>query len=57
MACKGGRDDYIATGETSWSGDGYQGKMQMAGKIGGEQMDMAMTYSGNRVGNCASTGR
>jgi hypothetical protein len=44
-----------ATGETSWSGNGYRGKMQMAGKMGGEQMDMTMTHSGHRVGKCAST--
>lgn len=55
MACKGGKNDYIATGETSWSGNGYQGRMQMVGKMEGEQMDMTMTYAGTRAGNCTST--
>jgi hypothetical protein len=29
--------------------------MRMAGKMEGEQMEMAMEYSGTRVGNCTST--
>jgi hypothetical protein len=55
MACKSGKNDYTATGESSWSGNAYQGRMQMVGKMEGEQMDMTMTYSGSRVGNCVST--
>ena len=55
MACKSGKDDYTATGESTWSGNTYQGKMQMVGKMQGEQMDMTMTYSGTRAGNCTST--
>lgn len=55
MACKSGKDDYTATGESTWSGNTYQGKMQMVGKMQGEQMDMTMSYSGTRAGNCTST--
>src|SRR5512144_393112 len=25
MSCKGGQNDYTATGETTWSGNGYEG--------------------------------
>ena len=55
MACKSGKDDYTATGESTWSGNGYQGRMQMVGKMQGEQMEMTMTYIGARAGNCTST--
>jgi hypothetical protein len=57
MQCKNGKNDYMATGESTSSGNGYQGKMRMAGKMEGEQMEMAMEYSGTRVGNCTSTGK
>jgi hypothetical protein len=52
MNCKGGNNDYTATGESTSAGSGYQGRMRMAGKMDGQQMDMAMTYSGARAGNC-----
>ena len=55
MQCKNGKNDYTATGESTSSGNGYQGKMRMAGKMEGEQMEMAMEYSGTRVGNCTSS--
>jgi hypothetical protein len=52
MACRGGGDDYTATGESTWNGNAYQGRMQMKGKMQGESMEMAMAYSGTRAGNC-----
>jgi hypothetical protein len=55
MACKSGKNDYTATGESTWSGSGYQGKMRMVGTMEGTQMDMTMTYSGARAGSCTST--
>ena len=55
MACKDGRNDYTATGESTTTANGYNGRMRMAGKMEGEQMEMAMTYSGARAGNCTST--
>jgi Protein of unknown function (DUF3617) len=55
MTCKDGRNDYIATGESTTAASGYQGKMRMTGKVEGEQMEMAMAYSGARAGNCTST--
>ena len=55
MECKNGKNDYTATGESTTGANGYQGKMRMAGKMEGQQMDMAMEYSGTRVGNCTST--
>ena len=57
MACKDGRNDYTATGESTATPNGYQGKMRMAGKIEGEQMEMAMAYSGAHAGNCTSTSK
>ena len=55
MACRNAKDDYTATGESTWSGSGYQGRMQMVGKMQGEQMEMTMAYTGMRAGNCTST--
>lgn len=55
MHCKDRNSDYIATGESTTSGGAYEGKMRMAGKMEGQQMDMAMSYSGRRAGNCVST--
>ena len=55
MACKDNKNDYIATGESTSTGNGYQGKMRMVGKMDGQQMDMAMSYTGARAGNCTST--
>jgi hypothetical protein len=55
MACKDKNSDYIATGESMTSGGAYEGKMRMAGKMEGQQMDMSMSYSGKRAGNCVST--
>ena len=52
MACRSGSDDYTATGESTGSATAYQGRMQMSGKMQGESMEMAMTYSGARAGNC-----
>jgi hypothetical protein len=57
MACKEGRNDYTASGESTSTPGGYQGKMRMAGKIEGEQMEMTMAYSGSRAGNCTLTGK
>jgi len=54
MACKGGKNDYTATGETTWSGSGYEGRMRMNGKMDGQPMDMTMTYNGTRAGNCTA---
>jgi len=57
MACKKGKDDYVATGESTSSGNGYQGTMRMAGKMDGQPMEMSMAYSGARAGNCTLSAR
>lgn len=54
MACRTGNDDYTASGESTWSGSAYQGRMQMVGRMQGEQMEMTMAYSGVRAGNCTT---
>lgn len=38
------------TGEQTTSANGYQGKMQFSGKSHGQDMNMAMAFSGKRVG-------
>ena len=55
MDCKDGNNDYTATGESTWSGNGYEGRMRMIGKMGGSPVDMTMTYNGTRAGNCTAT--
>lgn len=57
MTCKDGNNDYTATGESTWSGNGYQGQMRMSGKMEGQQMDMTMIYTGTRAGNCTVASR
>jgi hypothetical protein len=57
MQCKNAKNDYTATGESTSGPNGYQGKMHMAGKMEGEQMEMSLDYSGTRVGNCTSTAK
>jgi hypothetical protein len=57
MQCKNAKNDYTATGESTTGANGYQGKMHMAGKMEGEQMEMSLDYSGTRVGNCTSIGK
>ena len=57
MECKKGKDDYVATGESTSGASAYQGTMRMAGKMEGQPMEMSMEYSGTRVGNCTSTAR
>ena len=52
MNCKSGNNDYTATGESTSNANGYQGTMRMAGKMEGQQMDMSMSYTGARAGNC-----
>jgi Protein of unknown function (DUF3617) len=52
MNCKSGKNDYAATGESTVTAGEFQGAMRMAGKMDDQQMDMSMTYSGIRAGNC-----
>ncbi|HYR00693.1 MAG TPA: DUF3617 family protein [Casimicrobiaceae bacterium] len=54
MNCKSGQNDYTATGESTWTGNGYGGRMRMVGKMDGQPMDMTMTYTGTRAGNCTA---
>ena len=54
MNCRSGQNDYTATGESTWSGSGYEGRMRMVGKMDGQPMDMTMTYTGARAGNCTA---
>lgn len=46
------RDGEVMTGvgEQTTSAKGYQGKMRFSGKSGGQDVDMAMAFSGKRLG-------
>jgi hypothetical protein len=57
MQCKNAKNDYTATGETTAAANAYQGKMHMAGKMDGQQMEMSLDYSGARAGNCTRTAK
>ncbi len=57
MACKNRNSDYTGTGEITYTANGYDGKMRMAGKMEGEPMEMTMTYAGTRAGRCVSTAK
>lgn len=43
------------TGEQTTSANGYEGKMQFAGKSQGQDMNMTMAFSGKRVGGSCDT--
>lgn len=43
------------SGENTSNADGYEGKMHLAGKSGGQDINMTQTYHGKRIGgNCDS---
>lgn len=53
VACEDGKNKYTGEGESEITGpDSYRGKMHMAGKMEGEDMDMTMSYVGKKVGSC-----
>ena len=53
VACDDGKNQYTGEGESEIVGpDSYRGKMHMAGKMEGRDMEMSMSYSGKKIGNC-----
>lgn len=53
VACDDGKNKYTGEGESEIIGpDSYRGKMHMAGKMDGEDVDMIMSYAGKKVGSC-----
>ncbi|HET9045533.1 MAG TPA: DUF3617 family protein [Casimicrobiaceae bacterium] len=53
MVCTG-RDAMTGTGELVYAGDGYSGMIRYKGKMEGQDMDMAQSIAGRRVGACTA---
>ena len=53
MACTG-KDAMTVSGETTMGNNSYEGRMQMSGRMEGQDMQMTQTYSGKRVGDCTA---
>ncbi len=53
MVCTG-RDAMTGTGELVYAGDGYSGMIRYKGKMEGQDMEMAQSISGRRVGACTA---
>ena len=53
MACTG-KDSMNMAGEITYGANSYDGRMQMSGKMEGQQVEMAQTFSGRRVGDCTA---
>jgi Protein of unknown function (DUF3617) len=49
-----GKNKMTSTGEITFGDGTYDGRMQMAGTIEGQPMNMTQTYSGKRVGACTA---
>jgi len=56
MVCEG-RDAMTVTGDLTYGNNSYEGKTQMSGKMEGQPMEMAQTFSGKRVGDCTATSK
>jgi len=54
MVCTG-KDALTIAGETTFGASSYDGRMQMSGKMDGQQVEMSQTYSGKRVGDCTAS--
>jgi hypothetical protein len=53
MACDG-KNKMTASGEVTYRDGAYDGRMEMAGTMEGQPMNMTQTYSGKRVGTCTA---
>ena len=53
MVCTG-RDAMTGNGEFVYAGDGYSGMIRYKGKMEGQDMEMAQTIAGRRVGACSA---
>ena len=54
MACAGDQPMDV-TGETTYTNDGYEGRMRMTSTSPSQSMEMAQSYVGRRVGECTAT--
>jgi len=53
MACDG-KNKMTAHGEITFKDGAYDGRMEMAGTMEGQPMNMNQTYKGRRVGTCTA---
>jgi len=53
MACDG-KNKMTAHGEITFNDGAYDGRMEMAGTMEGQPMNMNQTYKGRRVGTCTA---
>jgi hypothetical protein len=54
MACTGA-EPMTVSGEMTYAGASYEGRMQMVAQSGGQSMQMGQTFAGKRVGDCTAT--
>ena len=55
VRCGSGDNEMAGTGDLTYSTNSYQGVTKLAGKSGGEPVNMKMTYQGKRVGAACDT--
>lgn len=55
MRCGSGDDEMTGTGEVTYSSTSFQGLTKLQGRSGGEPVNLAMTYQGNKVGAACDT--
>ena len=53
MVCDG-KNKMTANGEITFKDGAYDGRMDMAGTMEGQAMNMNLTYTGRRVGTCTA---
>jgi len=53
MVCDG-KNKMTANGEITFKDGAYDGRMEMAGMMEGQPMNMNQTYAGKRVGTCTA---
>jgi len=54
MACTG-NEPMTVTGDMTYAGTSYEGRMRMVTQSGGQSMEMGQTFAGKRVGDCTAT--
>jgi hypothetical protein len=54
MTCTG-QEAMTVSGEMTYAGTSYEGRMRMITQSGGQSMEMGQTFAGKRVGDCTAT--
>ena len=53
MACTG-EEAMTVSGEMTYAGTSYEGRMRMITQSSGQSMEMGQTFAGKRVGDCTA---